>query len=131
MIAATAVAVQTVDQTHSHLGESIRCNFVDVTSKVATGAVVVPTNAQTRGRNSGVLGQRCALAEKTNVVRIRAAVFGLGVAHHIEVDHSSDVGGAVLVGLGQVLSTQQTLLFACKGCECNRGFRLVGCKDAG
>lgn len=130
VITASAVAVEAVDKAYGHLGEGIGCDFVNVTTKVARWTVVVSANAQTGGHNSGVLGQRGTLTEQSDVVWIGGAIFCFRVAYHVEVDHSGNVSGAVLVGLRKVCGTQKALFFACESCKRDRSFGSESRKDA-
>ena len=121
VVAAAAVAIEAVDKTDGHLSEGVGRDLVDMAAEVAARAVVVTSNTQSRRHGRSVLGQRRALAEEPNVVRVRSAVCGFGIADHVEVDHGGDVGGAVLVRFGEVLGPQQALLFACEGGEDDGG----------
>lgn len=56
MVAATAVAVQAIDEAYSHFSEGVRGNLVDVPSKIASWAVVVAADAEARGGGVGGFG---------------------------------------------------------------------------
>lgn len=51
------------------------------------------------------------------------------LSNHVQIDHTSDVNGVVLVRLSQVLCSEEALLFSRESCENDRGLRLVLCED--
>lgn len=52
-------------------------------------------------------------------------------SNHVEVDHGCDVDGIIFVSLSKVLGSKKTLFLSCYSYECNRGLRVVSCKDSG
>lgn len=50
--------------------------------------------------------------------------------NHVQINHTGDVDGGVLICLSEVLSTEQALFFTCERGEDNCGFGLEAGKDS-